>query len=144
MTILSGFHVTLMASYKIISAILAVLILFSIFPQVKSSYIELEANANGVKAMYHLLLRQNFTLFKFEGVPISHDDAERISGVLAEGIKGRSPEAAFSDMDVELSAAGEILNLTFSFQVLNIAKNKGNSVLVDCSWKSFHVKDDLV
>ena len=137
------FHDATMIRCKIYPFLLILLVGFAVLPQLNAHLIEVDLGTDDVTAEYDLFLSQNFTVFPDQAIIVDQNGLEEISPILEEAVQDRNPEAKISNLRMQVISSEESVNLKFSFHVNGITEKRGNTILFDCSWKSFTVSDDL-
>jgi len=89
-------------------------------------------------------LSQNLTMIERREQTLTGEELTGAQQVLLEAIRERSPNASLHDLHVRFSGNVSHLNVTLDFRIGDIAYRRGSTLVVDCVWKAFVLRKDIV
>ncbi|MEM2629729.1 MAG: hypothetical protein QXN41_00770 [Candidatus Bathyarchaeia archaeon] len=91
-----------------------------------------------------ITLNQNVTLIKHFEYNVNEGLLQIFNESLTQAIKTQAPSAKIYNLKASVRVNENWFNVSLSFKVNGVAENIGNKILINCSWKSFQVKNSLV
>jgi len=90
-----------------------------------------------------LSVYQNVTAFPNQSATITKAVDSNTFNSFSEAIRGLDPNVTLSDLTVKLDSSTSWLNVSLTMSLASVAQTHGDLSVVDISWRSFNVSEDL-
>lgn len=127
---------------RLISVMFVILIVLTQLSAASGSTIELSVEPNVVDVSATLNFYQNMTALPSVEERVEGDALRNVTSSMEKALNSSVPAAKISNLSLRVSSSNSSINVTASFGVLAIATRKGDLLSINCSWKSFAVRDD--
>ncbi len=105
---------------------------------------EIKIEENYVEFQSLITLNQNITLFEKFEYSFNEDALRMLNETLTQAIKNQTFPAKIQNLVASIKINENWFNVSLFFKIENVSKKVGNKVIVDCSWKNFQIKNNLI
>ena len=121
---------------------LLIIFLYETVP-VQASEISVQIQTDSLTVKIESSIYQNMTAFPESRFTLSGESLTDASGKFESAIRAKCPQASVRAFSMNAAMNSSWMNVSVGFELVGVQYGRGDIVDINCSWKSFVVKQDI-